>query len=280
MSALPEIGGVPLDSFMASVMSRQVRNEDWVSHGASVPLAGAALFLAMATHAPEADVWIQGCVTPTERSLAEALASPVKLYESTRAHMSQNEIVNFSLRGNSTFQFLRPLQIDPHGNLNVSKLVREGKPDLRFHGIAIGDALNAVGRVCFYVTRHTPTTFVEVLPFRTATGHDDGSRWREGTGLPEDAGPVAAITPMAVLDFDANRRLQLRSFHRGFSVEEVQAQTGFELGVAPDCGETPMPTDEELTALEQVDPEGVRRLEFPETRGEVLRYLADLAGKS
>jgi glutaconate CoA-transferase subunit B len=278
MSALPEIDGVPLDSFMACVMSRQVRNEDWVSHGASVPLAGAALFLAMATHAPEADVWIQGCVTPTDRSLADALTSPVKLYESTKAHMSQNEIVNFSLRGNSTFQFLRPLQIDPHGNLNVSKLVREGKPDLRFHGIAIGDALNAVGRVCFYVTQHMPTSFVEELPFRTATGHDDGSRWREGTGLPEDAGPVAAITPMAVLDFDANRRLQLRSYHRGFSVEEVQAQTGFELGIAPDCGETPMPSDEELEALNQVDPAGVRRLEFRETRAEVLDYLAGLAG--
>lgn len=277
MTALPEIDGIPLDAFMACVMSRQVRNDDWVSHGASVPLAGAALFLAMSTHAPDADVWIQGCVTPTERSLADALASPVKLYESTRAHMSQNEIVNFSLRGNSTFQFLRPLQIDPHGNLNVSKLVREGKPDLRFHGIAIGDALNAVGRVCFYVTQHTPTTFVEKLPFRTATGHDDGSRWREGTGLPEDAGPVAAITPMAVLDFDENRRLRLSSYHRGFSVEEVRARTGFELDLAPDCGETPMPTAAELAALEQVDPAGIRRLEFRETRAEVLEYLAGLA---
>jgi glutaconate CoA-transferase subunit B len=276
-SNLPEIDGVPIDVFMPCVMSRQVRNGDWVSHGASVPLAGAALFLAMETHAPDADVWIQGCVTPTDRNLGDALMFPTRIYGATKAHMSQTEIINFSLRGNSSFQFLRPAQIDPHGNLNVSVIKREGKPDLRFHGIAIGDALNAVGRVCFYVTEHTPRTFVEELPFRTAAGHDDGSAWREGTGLPPESGPVGAVTPMAVLDFDEARRLRIASVHRGFSVEDVRAATGFELGVAPDCGETPMPTVEEVTALENVDPEGIRRLEFRETRAAVLAHLADRA---
>jgi glutaconate CoA-transferase, subunit B len=274
---LPAVDGVPMDAFMSCVMSRQVRNEDWVSHGASVPLAGAALFGAMETHAPDADVWIQGCVTPSDRNLADALLFPTRIYGATKAHMSQTQIINFSLRGNSTFQFLRPAQIDPHGNLNVSVIERGDKPDLRFHGIAIGDALNAVGRVCFYVTEHTPRTFVAELPFRTATGHDDGSAWREGTGLPPEAGPVGAVTPMAVLDFDEGRRLRIASVHRGFTVEDVQAASGFELGVAPDCGETPMPTAEELAALEKVDPEGIRRLEFRETRAEVLAHLAERA---
>ncbi len=40
--------------------------------------------------------------------------------------MSQTEIINFSLRGNSLFQFLRPLQIDPFGNVNVSLAERVG----------------------------------------------------------------------------------------------------------------------------------------------------------
>jgi glutaconate CoA-transferase subunit B len=277
VSDLREIDGVPIDTFMACVMSRQVRNDDWVSHGASVPLAGAALFTAMEVQAPEADVWIQGCVTPSDRNLADALLFPTRIYEATKAHMSQTQIINFSLRGNSTFQFLRPAQIDPHGNLNVSVIKREGKPDLRFHGIAIGDALNAVGRVCFYVTEHTPRTFVEDLPFRTATGHDDGSAWRENTGLPPDAGPSGAITPMAVLDFDTGRRLRIASVHRGFSVDDVQAATGFQLATAEDCGETPMPSEAELAALEKVDPEGIRRLEFRETRAEVLAHLAERA---
>lgn len=272
--ALPTIDGVSIDDFMACVMSRQVRDGDWVSQGASVPLAGAALFLAMATHAPEVDFWMAGCVTPANRNLAEALLFPNRLYETTRAHMSQNEIVNFSLRGNSDFQFMRPAQIDPHGNVNVSVIQRGGgKPDLRFQGIAVGDAINAVRRVCFYVTEHTPRTFVERLPFRTGAGHDDGSAWRAAVGLPAGAGPFAAVTPMAVLDFDSDRRLRIASAHRGFSVEDVREATGFELGASPECGETPMPTEAELAALAEVDPEGIRRLEFRQTRGEVLAHL-------
>lgn len=277
MSKLPEIDGVPLDSFMACVMSRQVRDGEWASHGASVPLAGAALFMAMATHAPEVDVWIHGCVTPANRNLADALLFPDRIMETSPVHWSQNEIINFSLRGNSGFQFLRPLQIDPHGNLNVSVIEREGKPDLRFQGIAVGDALNAIRRACFYVTEHSPRTFVEQLAFRTATGHDDGSRWRGESGLPADAGPIGAITPLAVLDFDEGLRLRIASVHRGYSVEDVQAATGFELGVAPGCGETPMPTEAELAALERVDPERIRLLEFRETRADVLAQLAERA---
>src|ERR1700749_4939443 len=94
------IDGTPLDDFMACVMARRVRDGDWVSQGASVPLAGAALFLAMDLYAPNVDFWMAGCVTPQNRNLAEALLWPDTIYETTTAHMNQNEIVNFSLRGN------------------------------------------------------------------------------------------------------------------------------------------------------------------------------------
>jgi glutaconate CoA-transferase, subunit B len=278
VSALPTIGGEPLDVFMACVMSREVRDGDWVSHGASVPLAGAALFLAMDTHAPGVEVWIQGCVTPANRNLADALIAPERIYETTTAHMSQTAIVDFSLRGNSMFQFLRPAQIDPHGNVNVSLIERGDRPPLRFHGIAVGDAINAVRRICLYTTEHSPRVFVESLRFRSGTGHHDGSDWRAGRGLPAGAGPAVVVTPKAVLDFDDQRRLRIRSVHPGVSIDDVGAATGFELGVAPDCGETPMPTDDEKFALGRVDPEGIRRLEFRETREEVLRYLATRAG--
>ena len=277
MSALPLIAGHPLDVFMPCVMAREVRDGDWVSHGASVPLAGAALFLAIETHAPNVDVWIQGCVSPANHDLADALIAPERIYTTTAAHMSQTEIINFSLRGNSMFQFLRPAQIDPHGNVNVSLIERPGKTPLRFHGIAVGDAINAVRRICLYTTEHSPRVFVETLDFRTGTGHHDGSEWRSARGLPGGAGPAVVVTPKAVLDFDAQRRLRIRSVHPGVSVDEVQEATGFELGVAPDCGETLVPSDSEIAALDHVDPEGIRRLEFRETREHVLRYLATRA---
>ncbi|NUT56797.1 MAG: hypothetical protein HOQ03_12550 [Thermoleophilia bacterium] len=268
MSAAPQ-----LDVLLPVVMSREVRDGDWVSHGASVPLAGAALFMAAELHAPDIDIWVQGWVNPRNRDLADALIAPERLAASAEAHMSQTEIINFSLRGNATFQFLRPLQVDPFGNVNVSLARREGKPPLRFHGIAVGDAINAIGRVCLYVTEHSPRVFPEQLAFRTGTGHHDGSDWRPSHGLP-DAGPHSVVTPLAVLGFDAGRRLEIRSVHPGVTLEQVQAATGFELGVADGAGETPPPTEAELAALERVDPAGIRRLEFGATRREVLKYLA------
>jgi glutaconate CoA-transferase subunit B len=115
--------------------------------------------------------------------------------------------------------------------------------------------------------------FVEQLAFRTGTGHHDGSDWRPGCGL-QEGGPDSVVTPLAVLGFDAERRLEVRSVHPGGTLEEVLAATGFELGVSPEVSETPPPSKEELAALERVDPEGIRRLEFRETREEILRALA------
>jgi glutaconate CoA-transferase subunit B len=269
---LPEIDGTPVDVFMACEMARQVRDGDWVSQGASVPLAGAALFTAMELHAPNVDFWMAGAVTPDSRNLADALMRPERIYTATKAHMNQNEIVNFSLRGNSSFQFLRPLQIDPHGNVNLSRIVRDGKPPLCFHGIAVGDAINAVRRTCLYVTEHSTRVFVEDLPFRTGTGHHDGSDWRATHGL-KPAGPAAVITPLATLGFDRARRLEVRSLHPGVTLADVQAATGFEIDVAANCPATAAPSAEEIEALERVDPDRIRRLEFRETRDEVLAGL-------
>jgi glutaconate CoA-transferase subunit B len=260
---------------MAVAMAREVRSGDWVSHGAAVPLAGAALYLAMETHAPDVEFWIQGCVNPANRNLADALIEPERILPTARAHMSQTEIINFELRGNGLFQFLRPLQIDPFGNINASLVDRPGRPPLRFHGVAVGDALNIVRRVCLYVTEHTPRVFAEQLRYRTATGHHDGSDWRPAHGI-KPSGPASVITPIAVLEFGKNRRLRIRSVHPGHTVEEVRAATGFELGGPDRVPKTPEPTETELRALERVDPDRIRLLEFRETRLEVLRRLAEM----
>jgi glutaconate CoA-transferase, subunit B len=265
----------PVDVMMAVAMAREVRPGDWVSHGAAVPLAGAALYLAIETHAPDVEFWIQGCVSPTNRNLADALIEPERILPTARAHLSQTEIINFELRGNGLFQFLRPLQIDPFGNINASLVERPGGAPLRFHGVAVGDALNIVRRVCLYVTEHTPRVFTEQLRYRTATGHHDGSDWRASHGI-KPAGPTSVVTPMAVLEFGPDRRLRIRSVHRGYTVRDVEAATGFELGVPERVEQTPEPTAVELAALERVDPDGIRLLEFRETRLDVLRRLAGM----
>jgi glutaconate CoA-transferase subunit B len=269
----------PPDVTMAVVMARQIRDGDFVSHGASVPLAAAALYLAMEVHAPNTDFWLQGSITPSNRSLLDAIVRPQAVYATAVAHFPQTEIINYELRGNGLFQFLRPAQIDPLGNVNASRIGSAEAPKMRFHGIAVGDAINEVRRTCLYVPEHSPRVLVEKLDYMTGAGHLDGSDWRPAAGI-HDAGPVSVVTPLALLGFSKERRLEIRSVHQGMSIEDVQGATGFELGAAADVQETPAPTADELEALERVDPDGVRKLEFREHRDAVLRWIAEAEARA
>src|SRR5690242_12559749 len=104
-----------VDEVMAVVMAREIRDGDFISHGASVPLAAAALMLARATHAPSIDFFYQGTVSTSETDPAKLMLDLDRIYRSAPAFFTQAQIVDFSLRGNADFQFLRPAQIDRFG---------------------------------------------------------------------------------------------------------------------------------------------------------------------
>jgi glutaconate CoA-transferase subunit B len=62
---------------------------------------------------------------------------------------------------------------------------------------------------------------------------------------------------MAVLRFDPEtKEMILASVHPGITVDEVRANTGWELRVADEVTETPIPTTAELDILRRFDPQG------------------------
>jgi len=273
-----------LDELMCALMARELRDGDWVNHGAVVPLAGAALMLAKHTHAPNLRFFYLGTVfnsvDPGVTDLARLLLEPELAYRSSRALMSHYDIFSLTLRGRADFQFLRPLQIDGRGNVNTSVIGDAKAPRHRFHGIAVADAMSLVGRVGLYVTEHDPRVFPRELGYRTGTGHEDGGRWRERTGAP-GRGPVSVVTPLCVMDFDTpDRRARLRSVHPGVTVDEVQAATGFELVITGEVPESVPPSDHELEVLrEVVDPLATRHMEFKHLRGAATARIAAERGR-
>jgi glutaconate CoA-transferase subunit B len=75
-------------------------------------------------------------------------------------------------------------------------------------------------------------------------------------GLPR-GGPAAVITTLGVLRFAATtKEALLASYHPHSSVDEVRANTGWDLRVAPDAQMTPTPTDDELKVIREIDPQG------------------------
>ena len=266
-----------LDELMCVLMAREIRDGDWVNHGASVPLAGAALMLAKHTHAPNLQFFYLGTrwnsVDPAITDLARLTLEPELAYSSSRALMSHHDILSLTARGHCDLQFLRPIEIDPFGNVNTSVIGSRERPKYRFHGIAVADAMVLVRRPCLYVTDHDQRVFREELTYRTGTGHADGDGWRRRIGAP-GAGPAAVVTPLSVFDFEApGRRARLRSVHPGISVAEVQAATGFELDTSRTVESLP-PSDHELEVLRQVvDPLATRHLEFKRLRAEARRRI-------
>jgi glutaconate CoA-transferase subunit B len=269
----------PLDELMAVVMARQIRDGDFVSHGASVPLAAAALMLAMELHAPNADFFYQGTITTLERDPAKMMLDLEAIYAEAPAFFNQAQVLDFELRGGGDFQFLRPLQIDRYGSVNTSLVGTLDAPKYRFHGIAVADAMTIIDRVCVYVTEHTPRVFAAELAFRTGVGHPGNDEWRRAIGAPGD-GPAVVISPLALLDFEGpERAMRLKRLMPGVSTEEVVAGTGFELAIADDLTEIEPPSAEEITMLHRLDPLATRRLEFREWRDEVRERLsADRGG--
>jgi acyl CoA:acetate/3-ketoacid CoA transferase beta subunit len=72
------------------------------------------------------------------------------------------------------------------------------------------------------------------------------------------------VTNLAVLDFNSpDNSMRLVSVHPGVSVDDVVANTGFELVIPTNVPVSRPPTAQESAAIEAIDPKGLRHREIP-----------------
>jgi len=165
------------------------------------------------------------------------------------------DIMETATRGFIDYGFLGGAQIDPYGNLNSTVIGPHDKPKARLPGSGGG---NDVGSLCWrtiIIIRHSQRSFVPKLDFLTTPGYLTGPGAREAAGLPPNTGPLYVVSTLAVLGFDEETRwMKLLKTQPGVTVEQVIAETGFELLIADEVGLSEAPTDEELHILrDEVD---------------------------
>ncbi len=165
------------------------------------------------------------------------------------------DIVETAQRGFIEYGFLGGAQIDPYGNLNSTVIGEHDHPKVRLPGSGGG---NDVGSHCWRtiaIMRHDKRRFVEKVDFITTPGYLDGPGAREAAGLPPRTGPYRVVTNLAVLGYHPqNKHMILLSTQPGVSVDEVIANTGFELLIADEVMKNPPPSEKELHVLrEEVD---------------------------
>jgi acyl CoA:acetate/3-ketoacid CoA transferase beta subunit len=150
-------------------------------------------------------------------------------------------------------------QIDRYGAQNISCLGPHDRPTRQMLGArgAPGNTVNH--RTSYWVPKHSSRVFVERVDFASGVGYD------RAIGVSARFHDVhRVVTNLAVLDFGGvDHAMRLVSTHPGVTVDEVQAQTGFELD-ASGVTVTRLPTDDELIVLREVlDPKGLRDKEVP-----------------
>lgn len=154
-------------------------------------------------------------------------------------------------------------QIDPHGNTNIANIGDWKQPKAQLLGVRGGPGNTINHAVSFWIPKQTTKVFVEEVDMVSGLGYDRAAAlgdWvREHHRLPQ------VVTNLAVLDFESpDHRMHLRSTHPGVSVDDVVANTGFELVIGDDVPTTRPPTPEEYEALGRLDPNDLRGREVPD----------------
>ncbi len=245
-----------IDELIAVCIARQVQDGDMLAHGLATPLVAAGYILAQRTHAPHAffaSAVGQGVVQGWA-ALGVARAEALWVGKAL-TNASFVVLVADAMRAFAPKEFFRPGQVDPRGNFNNLAIGKDyRKPRLRLPGAGgIPDVSVHSSQMYMYVPRHSRVTFVERVSWVSGLGHDPTRT--------EGHGPRYLVSNLGQFDW-ANGRMRLISYHAGVPIPRIQAKTGFELEIAPNVGETPPPSAEELRLLrEEIDPLGVRRLE-------------------
>lgn len=230
---------------MACCMARLLRDGETVFHGVSSHLPMVAVLLAKATHAPKAvHLNIPGGVDPHQPAAQRFTSAGDGLWQSAEANFPLQEVFDLSMRGGLDVAFLSGVQFDNRGGVNASVIGDYHRPKVRLPGGA-GSAvlIPTAKRAILWRTKHDKRTFTETLDFLTARGNVSD-----------------IITPLCAFTMYGGE-LILKSVHPTSSMEEVAEHTGFPIRYLQ-MEETPPPTEAEMQALRQVDPQDLRNLEF------------------
>jgi len=160
-------------------------------------------------------------------------------------------------RGFIDYGFLGGAQIDPYGNLNSIVIGDHDHPKARLPGSGGGNDVGSHSWRTVAIMQHDTRRFVQKLDCLTTPGFLSGPGAREAAGLPRGTGPIAVVSTLALMDYDpVTCRMRLKATHPGVTIEEVVANTGFELIIPDKIDANLAPSAEELRLLrEEIDPE-------------------------
>jgi glutaconate CoA-transferase subunit B len=236
--------------------AREIKDYDVIYAGVGLP--NVAVLLAKFGHAPNATIVYETGIIRTEPCVL-GLGVDVLPTQYLSDMLTDVLYINcLAQRGFFTVGFVGGGQVDKYGNINSTSTGDYLKPLLRFPGSGGGCDITSLVRNVVVVIEQKKFRFPERVDFITAPGYLDGGPGdREKAGLLPGTGPQKVVTNLGVYGFKEGEML-LESIHSGAGVtmEDIRANTGWDMRVSDNLKETVPPTGEELLLLrKKVDPE-------------------------
>jgi glutaconate CoA-transferase subunit B len=235
--------------------AREIADGDVVFVGMRLPIV--AFGVAKLTHAPSA-VGVFECGIVRDDAAAGMIYTMGDPYNQLGAVWSTGlvQVMGQLHKGRVDTGFIGAAEIDRFGNINTSYIGDPLKPEVKLPGSGGGADIAAMAKRLICAVAHDKRRLVERASFVTSPGWLDGGDARRRAGLTQ-GGTATVITDRAILrPRGETHELHLASLHPGQSLDDVRANTGWDVKVGPDLAETPPPSKDELAALRAVDPDG------------------------
>lgn len=223
--------------FLAATLARLVDGSRTIAVGSNSPIPAAATLLAQAKAQAQAPVAVS--------ILGSARHNPFT--------DGGRELFDFAAQGRLDSFFLGGGQIDGAANINLVTVGGYPAGPVRFPG-CYGSAYlySLVPNVVLFREEHSPRVLVPRVDFVSAAGSGPAGTFRPG-------GPRHLVTGRAVFRF-VEDRFALASIHPGETLESIRAATGFDFGLLPDLGPTPLPESGDIALLRGPVADGLRDL--------------------
>lgn len=241
---------------LACVAAKMLEDKKSVFVGTGLPMI--ASMLAQRTHAPNLLIVFEAGGIGPQMPVLPISVGDSRTFHRAVAASSMHDSMSISQAGYLDYGFLGAAQIDMYGNINTTVIGDWERPKVRLPG---SGGANDVGSLCqrtIIIMRQDKRRFVEKVDFITTPGYLDGPGARERAGLPEGTGPYRVITQLGVYGFDEEtKRMKLLAVHPGVTIEDIKANSSFEIIIPEKVDITQPPTEEELRILHEIDPTGM-----------------------
>jgi glutaconate CoA-transferase subunit B len=235
--------------------AREIADGDLVFVGMRLPIV--AFSVAKLTHAPNATgVFECGIVrTDAAAGMIYTMGDPYNQLGATWG-TGLLQVMGQLQKGRVDAGFIGAAEVDRFGNINTSYVGDPAHPTVKLPGSGGGCDIAATAKRLICATTHDRRRLVERVQFVTSPGWLDGGDSRAKAGM-KRGGTASVITDRAILHpHGESHELHLASLHPGQTLDDVRANTGWDLKVLPDVRETPPPSKDEIAALRAVDVDG------------------------